>query len=58
MLIMAGALCAFGISGAETRDVPLYDSVPAAWTYEPQVTAVSPSDDAWWRLFDDKDMTS
>lgn len=32
----------------------IYDSIPAAWTYTPQVETVAPADDQWWSVFGDE----
>lgn len=29
----------------------LYDSIPATWTYEPQVTTEAASEQRWWQVF-------
>lgn len=36
------------------KGLELYDSVPPAWEYVPQVTAVAPADDRWWSIFGDE----
>lgn len=40
-----------GTPGA--KGLEIYDSVPPAWSYTPQVPAVAPADDQWWNIFGD-----
>lgn len=35
----------------------LYDSIPATWTYEPQVTTEAASEQRWWQVFGDETLT-
>lgn len=41
-----------GSPGANS--LKIYDSIPAAWTYTPQVNVVAPADDQWWSVFGDE----
>lgn len=41
--------------GVPGKKLPaIYDSLPAAWAYTPQVPTVAPADDSWWGLFGDE----
>lgn len=53
------ALCAVVPAFSQSvGDARLRDSIPTAWAYESQYLTTLPSDDAWWRGFDDPVLTA
>lgn len=53
-LVMSGVVNGFGAS----TEAILRDSLPSHWSYEPQFTQTSPSDDKWWSSFGDEVLDS
>lgn len=65
IVLTAGCcLTAYGQSSSSSAQLPaapkvtnpsaIYDTVPAAWVYTPQVPVVAPADDSWWGVFGDE----